>query len=255
MPAASFSSACPQGRPQLVSTAPSGSGPGRTGLQFEGLGCRAAFRFAKSETQAGYVSMRSARTFSSRVFFLLDAQEGLPAIRSVTVPAAGPGYTSRRFKVPKSDLVSARLFQNLAAQSSCFASAFRFPGCALWFGDCLRNPLSYSRIFGTGSTESRCRLLGGSDSARGVRSRRLFRCRTFCSLDGVCPFRFHCAFACVDGRPPRGRTTAVDHDAWVDNLVWVGPPASSRRTAANRDELTAESRNQHITRGVQFSDY
>jgi hypothetical protein len=32
-------------------------------------------------------------------------------------------------------------------------------------------------------------------------------------------------------------TTAVDHDAWVDNLVWAGPPANLRRTAAELERL------------------
>jgi hypothetical protein len=32
-------------------------------------------------------------------------------------------------------------------------------------------------------------------------------------------------------------TTAVDHDARVDNLVWAGPPANLRRTAAELERL------------------
>jgi hypothetical protein len=35
-------------------------------------------------------------------------------------------------------------------------------------------------------------------------------------------------------------TTAVDHDAWVDNLVWAGPPANLRRTAAELERLRGE---------------
>jgi hypothetical protein len=161
----------------------------------------------------------------------------------VTVPAAGPGYTSRWFKVPKSDLVSARLVQNLAALSR-HVSPPRVPFSRLhvlvrrllaqpavlladfrnWFYQ-IPLPLAWRKWF-------RARVVCG----RGA----FFDVELFVLSMGfaLSVFIAHSLALAVARRA--AETTAVDHDAWVDNLVWAGPPANLRRTAAELERLRGE---------------